>query len=80
MFFLRPQIIQWFIEGIAPSLQWQINCRNAALLDSESAKQLVKEMDSFLLSHYPDATQRNLDAAYENYVYGSPSGRGNLLI
>lgn len=80
MFFLRPQIIQWFVNGVAPTLQWQINCYDTARVDTGKAKQLVKEMDAFLLAHYPDVTQSRLDAAYENYVNGIPAGRAALLI
>lgn len=65
---IRPQLIQWLINGVAPKHQWEINCRNAAYMTPENAKKLVETMDEFLLQHYPAISRKNLDAAYEKYM------------
>ena len=65
--FIRPNIIQWLINGDIPKLKWMINCRNAVLMERSDAKKIIKFIDNFLIQNYP-IKQKNIDSAYQKYI------------
>lgn len=51
--FIRPQLIQWLINGVEPKLVWQANCRNAIVIPTNETEKLIGRMDNFLVERYP---------------------------
>lgn len=51
--FIRPQLVQWLINEIEPKSPWQINCRNTIMMSVKEAKNLIEQLDVFLVDNYP---------------------------
>ena len=67
--FIRPNLIQWLIDGVEPKLPWQIACRNAVFMNKRAAKKMIKQMDRFLFDRYPSMTKKELKEGYEAFQY-----------
>ena len=67
--FIRPNLIQWLIDGVEPKLSWQKACRDAVLMNKHAARKLIKQMDRFLFDHYPSITKKELEEGCEAFQY-----------
>lgn len=48
LFFLIPNIGEWFIEQVQPTRTWEINCKNSSFLLPEEARCFLQELEKYL--------------------------------
>ena len=45
LIFLKPNVLEWFVENKEPALIWEKNCKDVIQLTNDEATLIIKEMD-----------------------------------
>lgn len=51
--YIRPNLIDWLLDGNVPSQHWQLNCYHAIEMSESDATDLIIGLDEYLVNHYP---------------------------
>lgn len=51
--YIRPNLIDWLLDGNVPSQHWQLNCYHAIEMSKPDAADLIIGLDAYLVKHYP---------------------------